>query len=59
MDNFLNAINSLKTKAGESIETNKKLKDAINELYSLYGGFKKQIDKIFLDVISFFIRRNL
>jgi hypothetical protein len=55
MDSYLNSINSLKTKSGNAVESNKKLKDTINELYSIYGGFKKQVDKLIHDVNRFYL----
>jgi hypothetical protein len=58
LDSYLNSINSLKKKSGDSIENNKKLKDTINEIFLKYGSMKKQIEKTISDVISFFIRRN-
>ncbi len=50
MDNFLNSINSLKTKTGVQIHSNKELKDKIHEYYSMYTLFKKQVDKIYMEV---------
>lgn len=66
LDNYLNTINICKMKAGDNLGRNKILNDLINEFYQLHGVFKKQIEKVnvenvkyFLNLFSTFFRKEI